>query len=347
MDWRAIFLQGLCYWVAPIVCGSFLIFRLRYRAKTALPSYKWLLLLFFLLSRIVYLPVLYDIAGHPPNEDVRYWQEAASQVLEGSVPGRDFRNGYGPLFFYLLAPGVFVFGTESSLGVMLPLLLGEFLVVFFGARLTGILLGPKDALWAGIWLLLNPLLWHQTVVDAQHQTLFLGMLVLSVYLLAGNHGRWAMITLALGFCATKITYGPYALAVLCAASEMRLRSLISTWTPFLATCAVIYVPYMASGADPLAFIGHPGVWLSPYWYNISLLVYLATPELARLLGYGLYGTCTSLAAAWAAQRTHTLSCAWRCVITLAAVHAVSMLVQPFCVTEYMTQGLVFLLLFGQ
>jgi len=343
LNWKGEVLLLLVGWILPGAATAALLLLFRDRWPEALArgrALRWAVPL-WLLSRVVYVLVLYRLPGFEGGGDFRFCVEGARRVLGGEVPGRDFVNAYGPLFHHLNALGLLLAPGGHPAGTLLGFLLGDALVVLLGWRLGRRLLGEEGGAWAGTWLLLSPLLWHQTVVRAADESVVLATLLGAVLLLDSGRAVLGMAVLGLGFCATKVSFGPYAAAVgavLWFHGRDRLAGLLS----FLGTCALVFGAYAAAGGDPFQVIGYPGESL--WFLNLSSPAFLLPVPWGRGAALAAYGA----AVAWAAVRWSPPGrgggFAWRAACALAAVHAISMLVQPFMTVNWVCQGLAFLLL---
>jgi hypothetical protein len=299
----------------------------------------------WLASRVAYGVLLYALLPWDGRADFQIWvARHAEPVLEGSVPGRDFRNGYGPLLPYLQAAGMGLLGHKA--GVLLVFLAGDAVVVLATARLAGDLGGAAAASWARAWLVASPLLWHQAVVNGQDEPLFAAFLVSALLLLHRGKDAAGGALLGVGLAATKITFGLYGAAVALALLPDRKRFLRCA-AAGLATTGAIHGAFVAVGATlgrytterHLQEHGHWGTSLVDTLRNVGLL----HPETHRRL-LPFLAAAAGLAVVALALRHRPGPFRPRAAAAGAAAHCVFALLVPGALVEYATQGLPFLVL---
>ncbi len=298
----------------------------------------------FVLSRVIYAVVLYVLLDYETASDSWYWKVYSLKVLHGEFPGRDFPDGYAPLFLYLQAGSRFLLPGWHWVGTLFPFMVGDFLALLYGGRIGRALLGDRGGTWVRAWLLVTPLLWHQLVVRGQDESLFLGTLLLALAAALGRRPVATGLALSFGLLATKVTYAPYALGLLLVLREGRWRA----FAAFAIPSAVVYGIHVAIGGSIFP-TGAIGEFERNFGLGVSLPDTLGRvlPSLpnAPLLGfYALAMVAAAVAVPLSLLRGSLLD---RGIITLAVVHATTMLTMPFCVSPYIAQGVAFpLLLFA-
>jgi SAM-dependent methyltransferase len=299
----------------------------------------------WLLSRGAYALFLYAILGWHGVPDFQIWvARHAEPVLEGGLAGRDFRNAYGPLFPYLQAGGVAVAGHR--LGVLLPFLLGDLLVVGGTARLARDLGGDGAGRWVRAWLVASPLLWHQAVVNGQDEPLFAGILVAGVLLLHLGRDALGGVVLGLGFAATKSTFGYYAAAVALALLP-DVRRFARCALAGGAAAGLVIGAFAAAGATSYQYTtdrhiqehGHWGTSLLDTARNVGWLHATTHRRLLPFVATALFAALAVLA-----LRGRPGPYLPRAVALAAGAHALFALLLPGALVEYVVQGLPFLLL---
>jgi hypothetical protein len=342
MNWKGEVLSLLIHWLLPGVATVLLLAGLRRRWPRQLPPEVWTrwAIPVFLLTRVAYIPILYSLPGFQGGGDFLWWVSHSRPILDGKVPGRDFQNNYGPLFPYLQAAGIWLTGGWS-VGVLLPYVIADAVVVFLGARLAAIVLGPDGGRWAGAWLLLSPLQWHQVVVRAADEPVFLASLLGAVWLVLQAKPLRGMAVLALGLCATKVLYAPYAAAVGIVVWRDEPRRAMAA-AVFVGTCLLVCGLYALLGGDVLQFARYRGEEL--WWLNVSSVAFAVAPAVARWPALAAYVLVSLAAAAWAALAGPGRNRAERFVYSLALVQSVSLLFQPFVTVNHICQGLAFVLM---
>ncbi len=336
----------LITWVLPSLASLLLVLVFRTGWPTGRSTVwfdrNWIPL--FLLSRAVYALILFVLFSFDSFSDSWAWKVHSTSVLEGLMPGRDFENLYAPLFHYLLAAGRFITPGQHWVGTLLPFVIGDFLALLYGGRVGGILLGRKGGTWVRAWLLVTPLLWHQLVVRGQDESLFLGLLLLGLYLVHERRPVAAGLTLALGLTVTKVTFAPYALGLLLVMQKGRLKAALA----FALPTAAVYGVYLVAGGAIL-----PTENLAAHQVNFGAGI--SIPDaLARVLPslppwpmLAFYAVAMAAAAVGTPLLARSGSVLTRGVIVLTVVHASSMLAMPFCVSPYVAQGVALpLLLFA-
>jgi hypothetical protein len=334
-------------WVLPSMASLLLLVYLRTPTAGAGGPTTWLdrgWIPLFILSRVFYALLLFGLFNFDSPSDSWAWKLHSQSVLDGLMPGRDFENLYSPLFHYLLAAGRFITPGQHWLGTLLPFVIGDFLAILYGGRIGRNLLGEKGGGWVRAWLLVTPLLWHQLVVRGQDESLFLGLLLLALWLAHRERPIAVGLVLALGLTTTKVTFAPYALGLLLAMPGGRLRAILA----FSLPTAVVYGAYVAAGGSIF-----PTENLSAHQVNFGAGI--SIPDaLARVfptLPYGpmlsLYAGAMVLAAVVAPLLFRGGSVLLRGTAVLTVVHALSMLTMPFCVSPYIAEGVALpLLLFA-
>jgi hypothetical protein len=229
-------------------------------------------------------------------------------------------------------------------GTLLPFVIGDFLALLYGGRAGRELLGEKGGSWVRAWLLVTPLLWHQLVVRGQDESLFLGLLLLAMWT---AHRRRPLATgflLGVGLGVTKVTFAPYALALVLVVRERRLAATLG----FLLSAGAIYGVYVASGASIFP-TGNLETHEVNFGAGVSIpdTVARVLPTLPPWPMLAAYAASMALAACGGARLTRGMGTLRAGVVVLAIVHAASMLTMPFCVSPYVAQGVAFpLLLFA-
>ena len=298
----------------------------------------------FLATRVAYAVVLLVVLDRPFRSDMWAWRSNTDGMARGEVPGRDFFNLYGPLYPYLQAWGRWLTPGHHPLGTLWIFVAGDALAVSCGTLLARDLLGPGGARVARSWLLLDPILWHQLVVRAQDESLFVGTLAAAAWLVHRERRASAAAALAFGFCATKVTYGPYALAVLLAMWGGGRKG-IGPAALFAALVVAAYAWYLSTGASLLSdsnFETHSVNWGVGVSATDGVARVLPSfPKAAALAAYGL-GTAAALGVAAVVSRG--MPAGPRAVALLCVAHAMSLLTMPFCVSPYLAQGVVPVLL---
>lgn len=336
----------LITWVLPTLASLLLLVCLRDEpaAERCRLRFQRTWLPLFVLSRVVYALLLFVLFDFESFSDSWAWKVHSQSTLDGLMPGRDFENLYAPLFHYGLAAGRFITPGQHWVGTLLPFVIGDFLAVFHGGRIGRDLLGERGGAWVRAWLLVTPLLWHQLVVRGQDESLFLGLLLLALYL--AHRKRWIAVglVLALGLTTTKVTFAPYALGLLLVLQDGRWRAAAA----FLAPTALVYGLYVAAGGSLL-----PTENLETHQVNFGAGVSIVDtlgrfvpglPQWPLLIGYAVAMAVAAIATPVLVRRRGLLL---RGVIVLSVVHAASMLTMPYCVSPYIAQGIAFpLLLFA-
>ncbi len=344
MNWKGHLLFWTVHWAMPLLAGLVLLLGWRGGSCPAwargLWRHRWP---FFLLSRVLFALLLYPVLGYGGSRDFEeWWVPEARALLDGTAPVNP--SQHNPLFVPLLAAGLRLFPAGGGAGVLLPFLLGEALLVRSASRIARRLHGEGAEEWLGTWLLLSPALWYQSVVRAQDETLFLGLLLFSLSLLLEGRRRLGAAVLGLGFCATKLTYGPYAAAALLFTAT-DARGLLLSGLSFLAPCALAWGPRLLAG-DPLL---PPAVLERQAWMSGSGL---GIPDLLARLGAEVPPRWSALLCAAATgalllhlrfRRTGPPS-PRRLLTSLVLVHCLQMLLLPVCLPPYHAQGSALILL---
>ncbi len=338
-------LSAVVEWILPTL-GALGLVRLAWRPGEGVPSLlrsdraAWAL---WLLTRPAYAVLLWCFLDPGFGADMWHWDRNTRSMDQGMVIGRDFPNYYSPLLPYLQYAGRWLTPGFDRVGTLWIFLAGDALAVFLGGRLLGGLLGERAGAWARAWLLLDPLLWHQGVVRAQDEGLFLGTLVASVWLLRSGRFRASMAVLAAGLCATKIVYAPYALAVLLALPGEG-RPFLRWWGWWGLAAGALCASYLATGASLFS-----GVDLEMRVRNWGAGV--SAPDAARRIvpelpfdaALVLYAAACAVLVPWGARRFRAHPPHLRAVLNLAVAHAASLLFMPCAVSPYLAQGALFLL----
>ncbi len=300
----------------------------------------------WLLSRLAFAAVFYGAALVHPVPDFGCWVTwHAEPVLATGLPGLVLSDGsvaggqgYGPLLPYLQAGGMWLVGHPA--GVLLPFLAGDAVVLWAGSRLARDRGGEEAERWMCGWLLLSPLLWHQAVVHAQDEPLFAGFLLAGVLLLHRGRDVAGAVVLALGLCATKVTFGLYGAAAALALLPDRRR---------FARTAVVGV---ATAAAVCGLAAAAGVGFFRYTVDRHLASKGATGGslLDDLLSAGALDAGTHaalvpwmaaavvLGVAAAALRGRTGPYLPRAVALVAVAHALFTLLLPGALPGYAGQG---------
>jgi hypothetical protein len=230
MNWKGILLEWTYRGILPALATvlTLALFRAPWATRGADGVRPGLAAAVWLVTRAIYAAVLYVALGYEGVPDYRSWIAwHAEPVLAGGIPGVDFRNGYGPFLPWLQGGGMALVG--HPVGVLIPFLIGDALVLWATTRMARDLGGAAAERWTCGWLVLSPILWHQVVVNGQDEPLFAGLLLTGVLLLHRGHDVAGGAFLALGLCATKITFGLYGAAAALA--------LLPEWRRF-ARCTV-------------------------------------------------------------------------------------------------------------
>lgn len=296
------------------------------------------------VTRVVYVVLFWFVLDLCYGADMWAWDANTRGMAKGLVPGRDFFNLYGPLYPYLQAIGRWLTPTWDKVGTLWVFVIGDFIAVWAGGKIAGALLGPLAGKWVRLWLVVDPLLWHQLVVRAQDESLFVGTLLLPIWLIHRSRPWTGMVVLALGLCSTKITYAPYALGVLLALPGEG-RSYRRAWVLWCAVVLGIYAAYLATGARWMSgdnYSTHSVNW--GVGVSLSDAARRLFPSLSVEAGLALYGISCAIAIPWYCWRIRRRSLLERAVLGAAMAHAISLLTMPCSVSPYLAQGSAFLLL---
>jgi hypothetical protein len=154
-----------------------------------------------------------------------------------------------------------------------------------------------------------------------------------------------MLTLGLGICATKISFVPYAGAMVLAFWRPTRRETLAVGALGLVV-VLVYGVYVAAGGQPIGAFRDCG-W--SMWrivgVGIPSLVGKYVPMPSTTWRFVIYGLGTAGFTGWVAWRLRGQPLVERLVATMAAVHSASMLLMPFRLDAYDAQGVAFTLLF--
>ncbi len=249
----------------PVIAGALALLALRWNAFSASLERRPGLWLggAFAATRLLFLFVVVGAMGHVSLDLSTYFEAQGAAVLRGEIPYRDFKCSYGPLFPFLMAlpaavgGGVipfFLFFVLADLGVVAALLS------------AGNEIGRERAIRAAWLHAAAPITWYFLVRYGQDEAL--AALFLATAWLCFRRGREsrAALILALGFAATKFTFGIFLPPFLLAAKR-RIRfgvllalCLVLPFVPFLLAGAPVWAP-VTGEAGGLGF--GPGIWRLP------------------------------------------------------------------------------------
>jgi len=278
----------------------------------------WLAVL-FLLTRIVFLGLVVGGLGHVSADLTNFFLPQAEAVHAGRVPYRDFQMSYAPLFPYVLATALDVFGggARSILALFLVADLGALIAVAAAAGRR------SSAAW---FYAAAPIVWYFLVRYAQDETVLAAILAAAYLLHRRGQKRAVALVLGLGFVATKVTFG-----IFCVPFWLASRRKVAFAFYAAIPVVVVAVGFTAFGASVLAPLRDesgslgdgPGLWRLPVLFTPLTPGRLST--LVPLAG---------LAAAWVwtwRARASLLSCLvlTGCVFFLLSPKALPMYVAPF------------------
>ncbi len=299
--------------------------------------WRWPLLL---ATRFAWPALLFAGLGYETVTDLGNRAARSALFLDGAVPGVDFADHHAPLTPYLEGVGRWLTPGRHATGTMLFYALGDIAAVLFGARLAERYGGSRGT-WAGAWLVLTPLLWHQLGIRAQDESLFAGALAVALWLANARRDVAVGAVLAVGLCATKPTFAPYAATLLLALGLRRWRA---TAAFALVTAAVyggqalIGVPLIAEGGVSYHAVNFGS------GFSIPDAIARFFPGLSPRAAVASYVLITGTVMVSVPLLHRAAPVEERSLRSLAAVHAASMLTMPFCVSPYFAQGIVPLLL---
>jgi hypothetical protein len=293
----------------------------------------------FLATRVLWLFLFHAVLAPSPApwSDLRPWEHMTDRMADG-LPGRDFPNLYGPAFPWLLYLARLSVPGAPPWGTLLAFVAADALLVFAARRAATAALGRAAGLRVGLFLLLDPLGWHQAVVRAQDESLFALPLVAAAALLAAGRAAGAGGLLGAGVLATKPTLAPFALAVVAGGSRgaARLRALAVV----AAVAGAGYGAALLLGMHPLRDLLSKAAGTPNFGMGISLSDALAqrVPSIPRGALVALWGIGCVAAAALAARAADPANPAAGALRGLGLVQCATMLFMPFCVSPYLAQG---------
>jgi hypothetical protein len=293
----------------------------------------------FVVSRLAYAAFLYLVLDWRAGGDFGVWlRDHAMAVLEWRPA--DSPSWYGPLLPLLQGGSVAVMPGRHPIGVILPFLAGDALLFVCGPAIARRLHGHAAAEWMRWWLVALPLVWHLTVVHAQDEALFAGLLAVGILLQGTRRTITGTAVLGFGFAATKLTFAPYAAATVLAARD-RLARTSAGLLMAAAVVAAALAAQAARGDDPLAFVDSGA--LTNRGVGVPALVQLLVPT-PRVVWLTLLGVALIAAVLLCTRAMRDSDALRRIVLTTAMVHQLLMLLLPYRIASYELQGIFLMLI---
>lgn len=290
----------------------------------------------FAVTRVAYPLLLFVVLDFEAASDSAFWKRSSAFILEGAVPARDYLWHYGPLLAWVQGGIRAITPGGHWVGVLLPFVLGDALVISCGSRLARKVDGAPDSRWVAWWLVLSPLLWHQLVLRGQDESLMVGFLAAAALAAACARPATCGALLGLGLLLTKLTFLPYA-GVLLAVLWPPRRAVLRAGLAFAIVAGPVWL-LMPPNSPSQPVAENFGVGIS----GGDLLGRFAGLPYGVIVGLFAVGTgITALVAAFRGQR---MPVARRAVLALAAMQSVVMLLMPACRSPYVAQGVLFTLL---
>jgi hypothetical protein len=156
------------------------------------------------ILKLVGCVIVYAFApldGLRSDAQIHYLPQAL-RVLAGDVPYRDFTTSYGPLFSFLLAPGLLVWRSVGS--IVFSMLLVE------AAMLAIYALRCRRAGFSGHWRVMflyatTPISWYWVAAVGTNSPVIAGFAMLGLALAESRRDVASGITAALGLAFSKLT----------------------------------------------------------------------------------------------------------------------------------------------
>ena len=339
MNWKGELLNFLVRWGLPgaaaLLMGIFLSRVGRSRLAEALEARKWWV---FALTRPLFLLGLYVGLGFQGLTDYGYWIDAVEAARHGSMPA--FMGCYGPLYGPTLEAGHALFPWGHGCGILLGFLLGDALGLATIPRIARVLWGGEEGAWACAWHLLSPMLWYQAIFWAQDEPLFAGFLGLGVLATIRGRPLAGAVALALGACFTKMSFAPYAAAVIVLGAADMAGFLSATGCALGVTTVLYGGAWILGGSSKSLFdvLEWQAGGMTGWGIAIPDILIHAGVELPSSLWLGACMAAILGSMALVRFRMRDGPVAWRVVLGLAGVHLAFLLLAPACMSPYCVQG---------
>jgi hypothetical protein len=336
LSFRGESIDAVVHWGLPTLAALILgVSVFRRRVLPGRRTCHWL----FALSRPAYAILLYVLLDRQSGGDFRVWlEDHALPVLEGRSPAT--ASWYGPLLPFLQGGALGITPGWHPIGVLIPFLAGDLLLYLLGPAIARRLKGAEAADWVRAFLLLLPLVWHLTVVHAQDESLFAGLLAAGILLVGTDRVIAGFLVLALGFVSTKLTFAPYAAAAALAVLAPRPRVLAGL-AAAAALVAGAYALQALRGGDPFGFFGSTA--FTNRGVGLPALVEAVVP-LPGSLWFCALGVTLLGALAWGRAALDRAGPLARATLLAALAHQVLMLLMPYRIASYEVQGVFLMLL---
>lgn len=310
----------------PVLLGALALLLLRLpAARAALERRPGATLgLTFLATRLLFMAFIVLALGHVSLDLSTYFQAQGDAVRQGGLPYRDFTTSYAPLFPYLMAL------PTAFRGEVVPLFL--FFIACDGLTLVLLmaLARARGAAAVGAaWLYAAaPVTWYFLVRYGQDEALSAAFLAGACLLMARRREGWAAFVLALGFAATKFTFGLFVPPFFIVARRPLRFALVAG-----LTVAAAFAPFVLAGAPVLrpltgesAGLGFgPSVWRLP----VVFTPFVVGPAVSALLALALGGLWWHGWRRRAAQGLETLLLLSGLVFLVLSPKVMPMYITPF------------------
>lgn len=236
----------------------------------------------FIATRLLFMLFIVVALRHVSLDLSTYFQAQGDAVRQGGLPYRDFTTSYAPLFPYLMALPTALRGEVVPLFLFFIACDGVTLLLLVAlARARGA--APAAAAWL---YAAAPVTWYFLVRYGQDEALSAAFLAGACLLMARRREGWAAFVLALGFAATKFTFGLFVPPFFIAARHPGRFALVAGLTVLAA-----FAPFVLAGAPVLrpltgesAGLGFgPSVWRLP----VVFTPFVAGRGVSALLGLAL------------------------------------------------------------
>ncbi len=340
MNWKGQAIQVGLFLVLPLLGALGTLAALRWRRVGTLSPARWtaLAVTAFLLTRAGTHLLAFHVLGWTGGGDLeRVWLPAARAALEFRDPVPHLDNLYGPLFPWTLAAGLGLTGGRYAPGMDALFVVAEAVLLVLLARLARPRLGEGLSRRLVLAVLLSPLLWFDTVVQTQEESLFACGVLVVLLLLDGGRERIAAGAAAAGTLLTKALFPFWVLPVLLAAGGGWRRVLVRVAAAGGLTVGALAAA-VALGWNPLGLVrGNINVYGTSSW-----LLFVGAKSLdPSVVAAGLAGTAlaATLAAGAALRRREGEDAVDRAARGVVAAQAAYVVLTPFLLTAHVTQGL--------
>ncbi len=241
---------GLLYFQESALCLSTLLMLIPWillldRIEKFRETKVYILLLFGLLTRLVYAPFF----AH--TYDIQVVHQAVDILLQGQSPYGRGDIKYLPIFYYTEALVVLLAG-KGIFYFKLPIIFSEIILGFLIYKMSiEYTHNERLAYYTSALFLLNPWMYFQTVIFGHFDSIPTMFMVLAIYLLIKERGRFSALSLGIGvmYKLFPIVLLPIIVLYLIRQKEQRWQRIIEYIAIVTIFCIFISLPYLILSYD--------------------------------------------------------------------------------------------------